>query len=214
MEIEPRDIHEKQFHDAWRGYNQEEVDDFLDTVAEALDRAQRENHSLHQRIRDLEGQVARAREAEEMLKKTLVGAQRAAEEAIETARGKAERLIAEAEERARRQAQEAQRRSEQTEREHTAMKRDLETSIARLKTFESDLKQKLRSLLQEELRALERLESQPAQPAQPQASQQQEPAAHHPLRATPSKTMEQEVVRPDDLDTGEGRPRPFSWRQR
>ncbi|MFP5297468.1 MAG: DivIVA domain-containing protein [Actinomycetota bacterium] len=210
MHLEPRDIHEKQFHDAWRGYNQEEVDDFLDDVAETLDRVLRENHSLHQRIEELESQVSRAREAEEMLKKTLVGAQRAAEEAIETARGKAERLIAEAEERARRQAQDAQRRSEQTEREHAAMKRDLETSIARLRAFESDLKQKLRSLLEEQMRALERLDSQP--PARPPQQASQPPVASpHPLRATPSKAAER------DMPSGEppsGEARSFSWRQR
>ena len=38
MDVSARNIHEKQFHDAWRGYSQEEVDDFLDRVAETLDR--------------------------------------------------------------------------------------------------------------------------------------------------------------------------------
>lgn len=211
MHLEPRDIHEKQFHDAWRGYNQEEVDDFLDDVAEALDRALRENHSLHQRINDLEGQVSRAREAEEMLKKTLVGAQRAAEEAIETARGKAERLIAEAEERARRQAQDAQRRNEQAEREHAAMKRDLEASITRLRNFESDLKQKLRGLLEEQLRTLDRLESQPPPARPPQGSTQAAAPAPHPLRATPSKAAEREgPLAEHPIDET----RSVSWRQR
>lgn len=213
MDLEPRDIHEKEFHDAWRGYNQEEVDDFLDTVAAALDRVQRENASLNRRISELEGQVARAREAEDVLKKTLVGAQRAAEEAIETARGKAERLIAEAEERARRQAQDVQRRTEQAEREHATMKRDLEASIGRLKTFESDLKGKLRSVLQEQLRALDQLESQPPARPGPQDGGTQRPAVQssgHQLRAAPARGIEPEPGGPGrDDDT-----RTFSWRQR
>ncbi len=54
MDLTARDIHEKQFHDAWRGYNQEEVDDFLDKVAEVVDLLQRENVAVLGRVRELE----------------------------------------------------------------------------------------------------------------------------------------------------------------
>src|SRR5688500_16161061 len=126
MEIGPQDIHEKQFHDAWRGYNQEEVDDFLDRVAEALDRLHRENSSLQTRIEELDQAVAASRNTEEMLKKTLVTAQRAAEEAISTAKLKAQDLVSEAEERSRRAAEEATRRTAEAEKQHEVRKRDLE----------------------------------------------------------------------------------------
>ena len=86
MELGPREIHDKQFHDEWRGYNREEVDDFLDRAADALDQAQRSVQSLTERVRELEGQLGQAREGEQMLKKTLVTAQQHAEEAVATAR--------------------------------------------------------------------------------------------------------------------------------
>lgn len=54
MDLTPRSIQEKQFHDQWRGYNQAEVDDFLDRVAETLDRVQRENQDLRDRIQELD----------------------------------------------------------------------------------------------------------------------------------------------------------------
>src|SRR3712207_4638561 len=101
MDLTARDIHEKQFHDSWRGYNQEEVDEFLDRIADVVDRLQRENSALHARITELDHAVATSRDTEEMLKKTLVTAQQAAEEAIASARAKAEALIQEAEERTR-----------------------------------------------------------------------------------------------------------------
>ena len=85
MELGPREIHDKQFHDEWRGYNREEVDDFLDRAADALDQAQRSVQSLTERVRELEGQLGQAREGEQMLKKTLVTAQQHAEEAVATA---------------------------------------------------------------------------------------------------------------------------------
>lgn len=172
MELSPRDIHEKQFHDAWRGYNQEEVDDFLDRVAEAMQRLSRENEALARRIDDLDSAVASSRDAEEMLKKTLLGAQKAAEEAIASAKAKAEKLIVEAEmrvkdveERARSRAaqtdEELRKRTDEAERDYVSKKRELTEQIDRLRTYEGDLKQRLRAFLEQQIKALDSLESAP-----------------------------------------------------
>lgn len=211
MDISARDVHEKQFHDAWRGYNQEEVDDFLDRVAETLDRLIRENRAFHQRIKELDQTVATGRETEEMLKKTLVTAQKAAEEAIAQARAKAETLIAEAEARVTKANDEAKvrltaleddlrRKTLDADRTHAAHKRDLEASIERLRSFETELKQRLKTFLEQQLRALDTLVGQPrpqttAAPTTPQASPQPTPqsapqtpapAGAQRLHATPS----------------------------
>src|ERR671917_43557 len=111
MDVTPKDINEKQFRDAWRGYNQEEVDDFLDKVAEAVDNTQRENHSLRARNLELEQALSTTREA----KKTLVTAQRAAEEAISKAKAKAKQLVDEAEKRASGANEEARKIIEEAE---------------------------------------------------------------------------------------------------
>ena len=163
MELEASHIHEKQFHDAWRGYNQEEVDDFLDEVAEMVDRLQRENRSLRQRVAELDETVATSRNAEAMLKKTLVSAQQAAEEAIAVAKRKAEQLIREAEERAKRAAEESSRRSAESEREHATRKRSLDADIERLRTFEGDLRARLKAFLEQQQRVLDELEPRPPQ---------------------------------------------------
>ena len=168
MEITARDIQEKQFHDAWRGYKQEEVDDFLDKVAESIDRVHRENEALRRRARDLEQAVAASRDTEEMLKKTLVTAQQAAEEAIGKAKAKAEQLVTEAEERARLTDEEAtqriaalegemRRKTAEVEREHAARKRELEASIEHLRGFEADFKKRLRTFLEQQLAGLQAL---------------------------------------------------------
>jgi cell division initiation protein len=165
MELEASHIHEKQFNDAWRGYNQEEVDDFLDEVAETVDRLHRENRSLRQRVSELDETVANSRNAEAMLKKTLVSAQQAAEEAIAVAKRKAEQLIREAEERARRSAEETSRRSAASEREHATRKQVLDADIQRLRSFENELKSRLKTFLEQQQRALDDLESRPPQVA-------------------------------------------------
>ena len=168
MDLSARDIHEKQFHDSWRGYNQEEVDEFLDRIADVLDRLQRENSALNARVTELDHAVSTSRDTEEMLKKTLITAQQAAEEAIASAKAKAEALIQEAEERTRRVHREAdeklqsadaeaRRKSLEADREHTIRKREIDASLEKLRRFESDLKRRLTAFLTDQTRGLERL---------------------------------------------------------
>ena len=176
MDLTAQEIQEKQFHDAWRGYRQEEVDDFLDQVSEALDRALRENAALKERNHELGQAVATARDTEEMLKKTLVTAQRAAEEAIASAQAKAAAIVAEAEERAgrleagteerrRRADAEIQERKRTTDAEiRSALddadkaagqkRRELEGTIDRLEAYEGELKLRLKTFLEQQQKAL------------------------------------------------------------
>ncbi len=170
MNVTAREINEKQFRDAWRGYNQEEVDNFLDKVSETLEAVQRENSSLRDRNHALEQSVATSREAEEMLKKTLVTAQRAAEEAIGKAKAKAEQLVAEAERRARGANEEARkiiekaeddarRKALEVEQEGEARRHELDVIIEKLSSYQSELQSKLRSFLTDQQRNLDELEN-------------------------------------------------------
>lgn len=168
MDVSARTIIEKQFHDAWRGYSQKEVDDFLDRVAETMDRLQRENHSLQNRIRELDQAVSTSRDTEEMLKKTLVTAQKASEEAIASAKAKAEQLINDAEQRVTKANEEARVRMSSLEdemrrkildadRDHAQRKRELDASIEKLKAYEAELKLRLKTFLEQQLKSLDGL---------------------------------------------------------
>ena len=219
MELSPQEIYDKQFHDEWRGYSQKEVDDFLDRVAEVIDRVQRENQSLHQRVRELEQTLSSSREAEEMLKKTLVTAQQAAEEAIGKAKNKAELLITEAEERSRKahdetrdklqQAEsEIRRRSVDADREFADRKRQLDAEIQRLIAFEGELKARLRAYLEQQMRALETLsDKQPpvvrVPEARPQPRGPVDPATQ---QVPPQPTMPQAQTRPPERSDEDERP--------
>ena len=225
MELTARHIHEKQFHDAWRGYNQEEVDEFLDRVAEQMNRLERETAALQARLRELDQMVEASRSTEDMLKKTLVTAQQAAEEAIATARTKAEALVAEAEARAQRAndelkhrvataEEEVRRKTAEVERQQLARRRETQQSIERLEAFETDIKRRLKAFLEQQLNALDTLVSKPAaaapgpesQPApqsnqspdQAQAASDPEPAR---LQATPSPRLERRSEPAERADT-------------
>lgn len=97
MKLTPLDIHHKEFRNALRGYSPEEVDDFLDEVADEFERLFKENIDLNEK---LEVAAARVREygaLEHTLQATLVSAQMSAEDIKARAATEAERMVREAE---------------------------------------------------------------------------------------------------------------------
>jgi cell division initiation protein len=172
MEITAQEINEKKFHDAWRGYNQDEVDDFLDRIALAIGALERENDSLRERVLELDQKVESGRGTEDMLRKTLAGAQNAAQEAITSAKKRAEEIVADAEERAARAREElrvrvetaeteVRQRTDEIEREQEARRAAIQESVDRLEAFETDLKRKLRAFFEQQATALEMLQERP-----------------------------------------------------
>ncbi|HEX2258139.1 MAG TPA: DivIVA domain-containing protein [Actinomycetota bacterium] len=179
MTLTTRDIQEKQFHDAFRGYSHEEVDVFIDQVAESFDQLAREKHALTMRIEELQEQLrnAQAQGPDDMLKRLLVTAQETADKAIQNARAKAQGMIEEAENRARlireqaealsaSRLQEAERRAQQTLASVTSEERDLRSKIEGMKKFEKEFRARLTAFIRSQLDLLEKTSM--AQPETPE----------------------------------------------
>ena len=62
MALSPQDIVRKEFREALRGYNQADVDLFLDEVVEEFTKLSEENQKMKVRIAALQQEVARLRE--------------------------------------------------------------------------------------------------------------------------------------------------------
>ncbi|MGZ4105078.1 MAG: DivIVA domain-containing protein [Actinomycetota bacterium] len=62
MPLSPQDIVRKEFREALRGYNQADVDLFLDEVVEEFTRISEDNQKMKVRIAALQQEVARLRE--------------------------------------------------------------------------------------------------------------------------------------------------------
>jgi len=73
----------------------------LDQVAEAFEQVWRERADLGDRLEELEGELRHHRELEEMLRKTLVSAERASDAMRENARREASTILRDSEARAR-----------------------------------------------------------------------------------------------------------------
>src|SRR3989442_444961 len=62
MPLSPQDVVRKEFREALRGYNQADVDLFLDEVVEEFTRLTEENQKMKVRVAALQQEVARLRE--------------------------------------------------------------------------------------------------------------------------------------------------------
>ena len=100
LRVSPERVRDVRFAEQWRGYRTDEVDEFVEQVAEAFDQLEGRLEEAAQRTALAERRLEE-RGPEEDLRRTLVLAQRTADAALEEARAEATRLVADAEDRAR-----------------------------------------------------------------------------------------------------------------
>ncbi|CAN5845353.1 hypothetical protein BH24ACT3_BH24ACT3_08610 [soil metagenome] len=158
MELTPRLLTEEvEFRETFRGYDRNEVDDFLERVAVAVGQLQTQLADAVTRAKTAESRASSptpppartaappADDPTEELRRTLVLAQRTADAAIKEAHDEADRVVDDARSRAERMLRDAQ---SEAERESAERRRELQREVER---FESD-----RGLLQGDVSALER----------------------------------------------------------
>jgi len=93
MKITPMDINNKEFKKGIRGYNTEEVDEFLDEVVDNFEEVYKENSHLKEKIAVLNEKLDHYSKIENTIQNTLLLAQNAAEQAKNSSQKEAEMLI-------------------------------------------------------------------------------------------------------------------------
>ncbi|WJH33095.1 DivIVA domain-containing protein [Paenibacillus sp. CC-CFT747] len=107
MPLTPLDIHNKEFKRSFRGYDEDEVNEFLDQVIKDYESIIRENKDLHNQIAALQERLDHFTNIEESLSKTIIVAQEAADEVKGNSKKEAQLIIREAEKNADRIINEA-----------------------------------------------------------------------------------------------------------
>ncbi|MGK2907339.1 MAG: DivIVA domain-containing protein [Desulfuromonadales bacterium] len=144
MRISPIDIQQKQFKSRPFGYEKTGVDQFLELLAEELERLMRKNQDLLEELARTNVTLAEMREREETLKETLVITQKITEELKSTARREVAVMIAEAEIKAERLMRNAEER-----------RMKLIEEVHEIKRQKIDFEVSLHSLLQKHIRMLD-----------------------------------------------------------
>jgi cell division initiation protein len=93
MSITATDLANKEFKRSLRGYNMDEVDDFLYKVSRDYEEILRENSNLKDKIKTLEERLSHYDKMEKTIKDTLLLAQNASEQAKENAKKESELII-------------------------------------------------------------------------------------------------------------------------
>ncbi len=138
--LTPLDIHNKEFKRVFRGYSEEEVDEFLDLVVAEFERLLRENEDLKAKNADLDGRLQHYKAVEETLQNAIVVAQQAAEELKASARKEAAVIKEQAE-------VEARKVKERAEREAASILNRVSEARQTLGRFNAELKALLRTYL-------------------------------------------------------------------
>jgi len=87
------DINNKEFKKVLRGYDQDEVDEFLDKIGDNYEEIYKENSALKEKVSILNEKIDHYLKIEETIQNTLILAQNAAEQAKQSAKKEAELII-------------------------------------------------------------------------------------------------------------------------
>jgi len=142
--LTPLDIHNKEFGRSLRGYNEDEVNEFLDRVIKDYEGLIRENRSLEEKIAGLEERLHHFQALEETLSKSIIVAQETAEEVKANARKEAQLIVKESEKNADRIINEALVKS-----------RKMAMEIDEIQKQASIFRARFRSLVQAQLEMLD-----------------------------------------------------------
>jgi cell division initiation protein len=143
MKLTPLDIHHKEFRRSLRGYDDKEVDDFLDAVADEFERLFKENIDLSERMEVANQKVRTYQDMETTLHNTLLAAQRSAEEIVASAREEATALLRDAELKAKEVIHDA-----------LTQKQKMTGELVRVKQAEEDFRARFKQLLEQNLASI------------------------------------------------------------
>lgn len=119
------DIHNKDFKRSFRGYNEDEIDDFLDQVVNDYEKLFRENDRLKEELERAHKDNEQYQQLEKNLKDTLLVAQKTAEEVTSSSRKNAEEMRANT-------AKECQNMRHETE---VAIQKQMEDATAKVRSI-------------------------------------------------------------------------------
>jgi cell division initiation protein len=156
MPLTPLDIHNKEFSRRLRGYDEDQVNEFLDQVIKDYEGLIRENKEYQTQLLALQEKLDHFSNIEETLSKTIIVAQEAADEVKNNAKKEAQLIVKEAEKNADRIINESLTKSRKVSLEVDELKKQASIYRARFRTL---IEAQLDMLKSEHWDSLEQAES-------------------------------------------------------
>lgn len=182
MDLSANDIRRYEFTSVMRGYSREEVEDFQEQVAAALERASEANHKLSKEVESTRTELNGLRQFEDAIKNAAIDARRNADQTIADAKAEAERIL-----------QTAKKEAESIVGTRSAQAVTLKEQITKLELAKKSYASKLATLIQSHLDLVEELAGDTARPPtvesiEVEASEELRGERRETLAAKPRKT--------------------------
>lgn len=152
MSLSPIDIQNKEFKKVFRGYSEEEVDQFLEKISQDFEASFKENMVLREEKETLEKKLQHYQQLENSLRSALLLAQNTAEETKANAMKEANLIVEEAKLKAERMKEEAKNEMQELTKNLEELRQ--EERFFRIK-FKTLLESHLQLLNQGEIKAAE-----------------------------------------------------------
>ena len=120
--LTPMDIHNKEFKKGFRGYAEEDVDAFMESLAADYEKVYREYCELKERCESLQDKLSQYEKMEATMNSTLMLAQQTAENVKVAARKEAELILQEAENKKKQMVDETALNMQTTQQEFDTLK--------------------------------------------------------------------------------------------
>ena len=151
MPITSLEIKDKTFGVQFRGFNREEVDEFLDIVVRDYEDLVRSNHEKDQHIKNLEERLSYFDEIKDSLSQSVLIAQDTAERVKQAANDRSNNIIQQAEQDAQRLLDEAKYKANEILRQATDNAKKVAVETEELKNKSRVFHQRLKSTIESQL---------------------------------------------------------------
>ncbi|HEX5848049.1 MAG TPA: DivIVA domain-containing protein [Rubrobacter sp.] len=202
MPIRPIDIRRKEFKNGFRGYDANQVDDFLDAVADEYERNYTENQRMREEISSLRDRLQQFEDLEGSIRAALVHAEQAANDLRRAASSEAEDMRQSAQREADFTIKEAQTRSHQMLADSSSRVERVQESYEALQEAKKSFTNDFRHLLKTYTDVMESMETASARQIEASLRERLDTesiaAAHEAALQDPRPTEEPDVGVPDE----------------
>jgi cell division initiation protein len=198
MPIRPIDIRRKEFKSSFRGYDANQVDDFLDAVADEFERNYTENQRMREEVSSLRDRLQQFEDLEGSIRAALVHAEQASNDLRRAATSEAEGLRQSAQRKADFTIREAQTRSHQILADSSARIERVQDSYKALQEAKQSFTNDFRHLLKTYLEMMDNMEISSAREIEASLRERLDTESIAVVR----EAAQQEASPPEDSDIG------------
>lgn len=155
MKVSPFSIKKQEFNKTLRGYDKDEVQAFLDKLADEFETLQKENDALKKDLEQASNKLAEFRRIEKNLQDTLLKAQESSTKSIESTKKQASLMIKEAEIKASQILEKARENANEIRNAVISLREERDLLVANLKAIINSqarlLEMKIENVSEEEI---------------------------------------------------------------